>query len=512
MRPVTRSAWSQARWLLFVVLLFGFAGSASASDSLASTSTDWPTWQQWRRVLSLQDYNTRVVLLGVAVLGAGAGLVGSFTLLRKRALMGDALSHASLPGIALAFIIASLLGRDGKALPYLLGGATISGLLGVGAILWIRNKTRLKEDAALGIVLSVFFGAGVAMLGIVQQMESSSAAGLESFIYGKTASMGGNDAKLIIVASTIVIVVCLALFKELQILCFDEAFAGSRGFPIVGLDVVLMSMVVLITIVGLQAVGLILMIALMVIPAAAARFWTHVLWRMALYSVIIGTVGCLVGATFSAVFPNLPSGAMIVLVCSFFFFLSMMFGTSRGVVIRSFRRRRLNRRIGRQHLLRAIYERLEPNTMIAGQKSTRFDSKASVTVQELLPMRSWGWGRLLPTIRKAQEDELLRLSGDDVYLTRSGFVEAARLTRQHRLWEMYLIAYADVAPGLVDRGADDIEHVLGPEIVDQLEDLLEEQQMMVQIPGSPHELSGSGSAASGQSNTEGQSTTEGAGV
>ncbi|QDT09791.1 iron chelate uptake ABC transporter family permease subunit [Planctomycetes bacterium K23_9] len=484
------NAGSSTLRLLAIACLFLFFAAApryaAAADSLADTSATWPTWQQWKRVLSLQDYNTRVVLLGVSVLGAGAGLVGSFTLLRKRALMGDALSHASLPGIAMAFIIASALGRDGKSLGYLLTGATVSGLLGVAAILWIRNKTRLKEDAALGIVLSVFFGAGIALLGIVQQMQYSSAAGLESFIYGKTASMGSNDAKLIIVASAIAIVVCLGLFKELKILCFDEAFAGSRGFPIVWLDIVLMSMVVLITIVGLQAVGLILMIALMVIPAAAARFWTHELWRMSVYSVVIGTVGCVLGAVLSAVFPNLPSGAMIVLVCSFFFFLSMMFGTARGVVIRTYRRRRLNRRIARQHLLRAMYEHLEPNTIGAGVKSSRFESKAAVTVSELLPMRSWGWGRLLPTIRAAQEDELLRFTDDNVFFTRSGFVEAARLTRQHRLWEMYLIAYADVAPGLVDRGADDIEHVLGPEIVDQLEDLLEEQKMTVEIPESPH--------------------------
>ncbi len=466
----------------------GWFSSLSLPLSLSDTSTTWPTWSQWRRVLSLQDYNTRVVVLGVAVLGAGAGFIGNFTLLRKRALMGDALSHASLPGIALAFVIATAIGRDGKSLPFLLTGATLSGLLGVVAILWIRNKTRLKEDAALGIVLSVFFGAGVALLGIVQQMPNASAAGLEGFIYGKAASMGGGDAKLITCASLIVIVVCLALFKELKILCFDEAFAGSRGFPVVGLDILLMSMVVMITIVGLQAVGLILMIALLVIPAAAARFWTHELWRTSLYSVLIGTIGCVVGATFSAVFPNLPSGAMIVLVCSFFFFLSMMFGTSRGVVVRGFRRRRLNRRIARQHLLRAIYENLEPHTTKNGHRSTRFNSKAFVTVADLLPKRSWGWRRLMPAIRSAEEDELVRTSNDKVYFTRSGFVEAARLTRQHRLWEMYLIAYADVAPALVDQGADDIEHVLGPEIVDQLEDLLEEQQVMVQIPGSPHQL------------------------
>ncbi len=446
--------------------------------------SSWPTLDQWWRVLSLRDYNTRVVVFGVAVLGAGAGLVGSFTLLRKRALMGDALAHASLPGIALAFMIATAMGGDGKSLTLLNVGATISGLLGVAAILWIRNQTRLKEDTALGIVLSVFFGAGVALMGLAQKQ--GSAAGIEGFIYGKTASMRAIDAQVIAVASIAAVLVCLVLYKELKLLCFDEGFAGSRGFRIVLLDIVLMTAVVLITIVGLQAVGLVLMIALMVIPAAAARFWTDRLSLMMLYSVCLGTIGCVTGAIVSAVFPNIPSGAMIVLVCAFFFFLSMMFGRSRGVLVRNLRRRRLNRRVERQHLLRAMYEAFEPTE--SGVK--KFRSKESVSTAELLPMRSWNRSSLMKAIRSAEDDELMRQRGEEIFLTRFGFVEAARLTRQHRMWEMYLISYAEVATGLVDRDADDIEHVLGPEIVDQLEELLEEQELMIHVPASPHDIGG----------------------
>lgn len=461
------------------------AAEASIGDqrSLTDRSTEWPTWQQWRRVLLLEDYNTRVVVFGVAILGAGAGLVGGFTLLRKRALMGDALSHASFPGIALAFVAASLLGKDAKSLPYLLAGATISGLIGVAAILWIRNQTRLKEDAALGIVLSVFFGAGVAILGVIQQMESGHAAGLEGFIYGKTASMSRGDASLIVIASAVAICVCLVFYKEFKLLCFDEGFAGSRGFRVVLLDVVLMSTVVLITIVGLQAVGLILMIALMVIPAAAARFWTEAMGRMMIYSMLLGTIGCVLGAVISAVFPNLPSGAMIVLVCSLFFFLSMMLGRSRGILVRYLRRSRLNRRVARQHLLRAMYESVEPQ-----QTGNVFDPKASVSIVELLTMRSWSRRRLIKAIQLAEGAELVTLRGEDAHLTRAGYLEARRLTRQHRMWEMYLIAYAEIAPSMVDRDADAIEHVLEPQIIDQLEELLEEEKAGIRVPESPHEL------------------------
>jgi manganese/zinc/iron transport system permease protein len=442
----------------------------------------------------MRDYNTRVVVLGVAMLGGSSGLVGSFTLLRRRALMGDALSHASLPGIALAFIIATVTGHDGKSLPLLLVGATCSGLLGVAGILWIRNQTRLKEDAALGIVLSVFFGAGVALLGVIQQMKTGNSAGLEGFIYGKTASMSALDVRLILYASLIAIAASFANFKELKLLCFDEGFAGSRGFPIVVLDVLLMSMVVLVTMVGLQAVGLILMIALLVIPAAAARFWTDTLWKMTAYSVILGTIGCVIGAMVSAVFANLPSGAMIVLVCSLFFFLSMFFGTARGVIARMLRRRRLNRRIDRQHLMRAMYEMIEDPSNSGRQSADphlqQTARKTKVSLDELLLMRSWNRKRLLAAIRSAEDDELVRYYSGHAQLTYAGFIEAARLTRQHRLWEMYLITYADVAPGLVDRDADNIEHVLEPDVIDRLEDLLEEEQLLFPVPSSPHELGG----------------------
>ena len=150
---------------LWLVALTGCLDLVAGNPLAAAALTiDWPDWQQWRRVILLEDYNTRIVILGVAFLGAAAGLIGSFTLLRKRALMGDALSHAALPGIALAYILATLAGGNGKSLPLLLLGATLSGMLGVVVILWIRNRTRLKEDTALGIVLSVFFGAGVALV------------------------------------------------------------------------------------------------------------------------------------------------------------------------------------------------------------------------------------------------------------------------------------------------------------------------------------------------------------
>lgn len=455
---------------------FGGEGAFLAVDRSLELSG-----RQWRRLLTLQDYNTRVVVLGTCLLGLASGLVGSFTLLRKRALMGDALSHATLPGIGFAFIFATILGADGKSLPILLLGAAVTGLFGVGAILFIRNATRLKEDVALAVVLSVFFGAGLAVLGVAQNMKAGHAAGLESFILGKTASMVVGDAALIGGSAFLCLLVCVLLFKEFKLLCFDEAFAGARGFSPFFLDVMLMALVVTITIVGLQAVGLVLMIALLVIPAAAARFWTERLRSLAILSSLIGGVGSLVGASLSAVLPKLPSGAMIVLTSSGFFLASMLFGTGRGVLVRFFRRTRLNHRIDRQHLLRAMYELLESSTdagQIAGP---------SISRETLLSERSWGPRRLVRCIRRCQAEGLVfRPTSQTVELTEKGFAEAERLTRQHRLWELYLITHADIAPGRVDRDADAIEHVLEPEMVQKLSRLLHEEAGDRSMPRSPH--------------------------
>ncbi|MEZ6087942.1 MAG: iron chelate uptake ABC transporter family permease subunit [Pirellulaceae bacterium] len=413
-------------------------------------------------------------------------IVGSFTLLRKRALMGDALSHATLPGIGLAFIGATLLGHDGKSLPLLLAGAAASGIVGMAAIVVIRSSTRLSEDTALGIVLSTFFGAGVAVLGISQRLSTGSAAGLESFIYGKTASMLSSDAWLIAAACLCTCIVAVLLFKELKLLCFDDNFAGSKGYPVLFLDSLLMAMVVVITIVGLQAVGLVLVIALLVTPAAAARFWTQKLTQMLLIAASLGAISGMFGSIASALFPQLPSGAMIVLIATALFMISMMLGPARGVGPRWVRRQRLNATIDRQHLLRGIFELLEAEGHVNPPPG---ETIPTVRIADLLELRSWSSRRLHREIRKAQEAGLVaQLSRDEVRATKAGYLDAARLTHEHRLWELYLITHAEVAPAQVDRDADKIEHVLKPEMIDRLERLLQQNQRAAGVAQSPHPL------------------------
>ena len=436
---------------------------------------------EWLRVLTLRDYNTRVVLAGTTLLGFAAGVLGCFTLLRKRALMGDALSHATLPGIGLAFMFAVLAGGSGKSLPVLLAGAVVSGVLGLALILLIRNLTRLKEDTALGIVLSVFFGAGIAVLGVVQRMGQGHAAGLESFIYGKTASMLASDAQLIAGVAAVVLLVCVALFKEFRLICFDADYAKSQGWPTLMLDVIMMALVIVVTVVGLQAVGLILIIALLITPAAAARFWTERLVVMVALAGVFGAASSLVGSALSALLPKLPSGAMIVLTATLLFLLSMFLGAERGLLIRWASRFRFEKKVRRQHLLRAAFELAEGSGSPAG----------ALPFADLLAMRSWSAASLGSEIGSAVRDGLaieIHAGGRSIKLTRQGLREAAQVVRQHRLWELYLITHADIAPSHVDRDADAIEHVLGPEMMAELEALLATGHTAITIPPSPHLL------------------------
>lgn len=438
-------------------------------------------------VLLLRDYNTRLVVVCTILLGCACGLMGGFLLLRKRSLMGDTLSHATLPGVGIAFIVMVLLGGDGKSLPLLLAGATVTGVLGCLTVLFIRNRTRIKDDAAMGIVLSVFFGAGVAVLGFIQTMPEGSAAGLESFIYGKTASMVKSDFQLLVIVTGAVLLLSVLLFKEFRLLCFDEAYASAQGWPIKFLDVLLLALVTAVTVAGLQAVGLILIIAFLITPAAAARFWTERLDSMLLLSALIGGVSGWFGATLSALAPRLPAGALIVLVAAAGFLFSMLLGAERGVLVRWLRQHRLKRNIGRQHLLRALYEILEADGDDVDQLQVR-----PVAFRQVRGRRTWTDQHLRRYIHQAYQDGLLeaQTKEDEIVLTEAGLQSAAQVTRNHRLWELYLIEYADVATSRVDRDADAVEHILGEKMVTELETKLLKFRMVGghEVPASPHPI------------------------
>lgn len=464
------------RILLVLVVLALAAPAALTAQARGSLvlQPELPGWDQVIRVLSLRDFNTRVVVLGTMLLGVAGGLIGTFLLLRRRALVADAVSHATLPGIGLAFLIMVAAGGTGKSLPGLLLGALVSGLLGMGLILLLGKVSRLKEDTALGVVLSVFFGLGVAILGVIQKMSKGHAAGLESFIYGKTASMLAADALTMAVAAGIILVVTVLLFKEFGLLCFDPEFASTLGWRVGVLDALMMGLVVAVTVIGLQSVGLILVIALLLIPPASARFWTDHLPSMTRISALIGALSGFLGASLSALVPRLPAGAIIVVVASSAFVVSLLFGRARGLAGRVASGLRFNRKVARQHLLRTLYE-------------LGMDGAAAVGRAALLEARSWSRARLDALLRGAARAGLVTVTSSGGYvLTSAGSAEARDVVRNHRLWEIYLLRHAAAATGRVDYSADRIEHVLGPELTRELEVALAAEGADRPVPRSPH--------------------------
>lgn len=454
----------------------------TGGKSITDTGIAWPSADDFHRTFTLRDYNTRVIFAGVSVLGAAGGLVGTFLLLRKRSLLSDTVSHCTMPGIALAFILAEAAGFSGRSLPVLLTGAVVTGVLGMLAVATIRAHTKIKDDAALALVLSVFFGLGIALMVVVQQLPSGNIAGLSHFIYGKAASMTGSDARFILCASLAVAVACGLLFKEFKLLCFDHDFARSQGWPVVALDLTLMGLVVAVTVIGLQAVGLLLVVALLIIPSAAARFWSHRLGVTMLVAAAIGASSGLVGVALSSLFPKLPAGAVIVLATTTCFAFSFVFGAKRGLLRRWLDERTVTRRVRRQHLLRAVYEWCETATPPPERGPGLLDRP--VACAELQAANRWSPGYLGALLRLGLAEGLLTAGSGprEFRLSPLGMIEARKVTRNHRLWETYLLQYAAVAPQHIHHNADQIEHVVDPVIINELEELLADRYGGVSVP------------------------------
>ncbi|HUF87720.1 MAG TPA: metal ABC transporter permease [Thermohalobaculum sp.] len=294
----------------------------------------------------LSDYTLHTVAMGAAILGVISGVLGSFAVLRQQSLMGDALSHAALPGVCLGFLVAGT--RD---LGWILGGALFTGGLAALTVLALTRLSRLKTDAAIGIALSVFFAVGVVLLTVIQRMGGASQAGLETFLFGQAAAILRSDLVLMGGVTGVALTVVLALWKEFKLVTFDPEFARTLGLPVTLLEVALTVMVALAVVVGLQMVGVVLMAAMVIAPAAAARQWVSRLEHMVVLAALIGMASGIVGAVISALGAGLATGPLIVLAASAAVLVSILFAPGRGVVWEAAGRVRERRRLrGRQVL------------------------------------------------------------------------------------------------------------------------------------------------------------------
>lgn len=358
----------------------------------------------------LFDYTLRTVALGSATLGIVSGALGVYAVLRRQSLLGDAISHAALPGIAIAFLL-----TGSKAPLVLILGAAAAGWIGTLLVMSIVKTTRITGDTALGLVLSVFFGLGLMLLTFIQQRPDSRQAGLDSFLFGQAATLIERDVITMAGLGAVVLIAMTTFWKEFKLLSFDPDFGASLGFPIRIIDVLLTTLIVVAIVIGLQTVGVVLMSAMIVAPAAAARQWTDRLGTMVALSALFGALAGVTGALISSTTARLPTGPTIVLCISAIVLFSLLLAPNRGLLWGRIRQSRTRRRLRVEAVLDDLYQ-------LASQHGDPEHAHPTAVLQTMRADR----GSVTGTLTELETRGWARRVGDGWALTTGGRQEAER--------------------------------------------------------------------------------------
>lgn len=362
--------------------------------------------------LVFSDYTLRTITLGTAILGAVTGMLGSFAVLRKQSLLGDAISHAALPGIAISFLITGA--KDSNTL---LLGALVSGLIGTFWIRGIITKTHLKSDTALGLILSLFFGFGMLLLTFIQKQPNANQAGLDKYLFGQAATLVESDVWLMAIVTGICLIVLLLFWKEFKILLFDKDYAKTLGFNTKTIDILITSFIVLAIVLGLQTVGVVLMSAMLLAPAAAARQWTNSLATMVFLAAVFGAFSGVFGTAISASQDNLSTGPVIVLVAAVFVLISFVFSPSRGLLFKQIRFIKNRRDLELHKTLAFMYD------IVA-------ETHENISHPHEIKILNNFQGFTKGTLKKLVEKNYVTLQGSTWSLTEEGFESASNLYNQ----------------------------------------------------------------------------------
>jgi manganese/zinc/iron transport system permease protein len=410
---------------------------------------------------SLSDPNVRYVVIGSILLTSSSALVGCFTLLRKRALIGDVIAHSVLPGVCLAFIF-----WQEKNPFILMCGALVTGWLSIYILDKITQHSRIKEDTALALILSVFFGFGILLLTFIQHSGNPNQSGLDNFLFGKATSLTQLDIYTFGSLAVVIVITILLFFKEFTFLAFDENFATSLGLPVKFLRLLLTSLTVFAVVLGIQAVGVVLMAAMLITPAAAARFWTDRIKVMLILAAVLGAISGLIGAYISYIKTNMPTGPWIVLIISIIAIGSFVVAPKKGILYQYYLQYKNRKKILEENILKTFFH--------LGENDQIFDKQ--YTIDEILSKRNIEIKKLKKGLKSLTRDGYLKKNNNKFYLTNEGKLLGQRVTRTHRLWELYLTNYLNIAPDHVHDDAETIEHILTPELEKRLEELLQKPE------------------------------------
>lgn len=406
---------------------------------------------------SFADPNIRYVVFGTLLLTGSTALIGSFALLKKKALIGDAIAHAVLPGICLAFII------TGSKHPMVLTlGAFATGWLALILIDQITQHSKIKEDTAIALVLSSTFGLGVLLLTAVQHTGNAAQVGLANFLLGKAAALTSMDVQVMTILSLLSAVIVLLFFKEFTLVAFDKNFAYAIGIPVQRLELLLTSLTVLSIVVGIRAVGIVLIAAMLITPAATALFWTHHLPTMIGLAAALSMLAGLIGVFISYLAPAMPTGPWIVMIISLFAYTSFLFAPKKGLLARRLRQRKHQKKVLHENVLKLFYE--------LGDLDGHFYK--SRTLSALRQHRPLLQSKLLKGLHQLQQQNMLQQDNQKWRLTATGKNKGAAISRLHRLWELYLTQYLKIKPDHVHEDAESIEHIITPAVEADLQQLL----------------------------------------
>ncbi|MGB0369858.1 MAG: metal ABC transporter permease [Opitutales bacterium] len=429
--------------------------------------------EQIVRFFSFRDDSVVIVVMGAIALGVCCGLMGSFVVVRKMALVGDTLSHAVLPGIAAGF-----LWNQTKDLGAMVIGATISGVLGILLVNSVRKTTHIKEDSALGMVLAGFYAVGICMITMIQRLQTAEKTGLNHFMFGQAAALSEQDVTLISAVALISLLFVILFFKELLATSFDSGFSTAIGIPYAFIEYALYLLLTFAIVVSLKAVGVVLVSALLIIPPATAYLLTDNFAKLLAISVAVGIVSAIAGGFFSFLGNDLPTGPFMVVSAAGIFAMAFFFGPRYGWLPRFFKRQKRAQRIRDENLLRSIYlirERSDfehPHVTLGELANQRNEDIAEqeAGVQSLINRRLAFFDPGEPNRERVMPSERQLL------LTAEGALRSCQLVRNHRLWELYLTHVANYATDHVHDDADRIEHLLGEDTVRELEKRLNHPQ------------------------------------
>ncbi|RIW15700.1 zinc ABC transporter permease [Algoriphagus lacus] len=400
---------------------------------------------------TFQDPSIAWVVLGITLLGIGSAYVGTFSFLDKKALLGDAISHAVLPGICLGFMLA------GEKNPvYIVTGAFLSGALATFMSSWLKRNTKLSEDTIIATILSVFFGFGIVLLTALQKSGNPEIAGLNSFIFGNAIGISESDLMLYGGLSILIILVLTVMLKEFRLMVFDPEYGKAIGFPMKTISFLFNVLMILAVVIGIQAIGVVLMAALLITPGAAARFWTDRLNPLLILAAFFSVLSGILGTYVSFVLPQMPTGPWVVVFLSLFALISFLISPKSGMLFRYFARKKYLRKTHRDHLMKALYK-------------AREEGKRGLTIEEIYQLYPYQKSEIDQSILDLIKSDFISKNQSFIILSEQGISDAMRIVRLHRLWELYLNESMNIAPDHVHDSAEQLEHLLTPELEALLE-------------------------------------------